>query len=174
MSYYTHLLREGDVIVTYHKKNLVSQAIGYFTTKYGKISKYKACHVHLYLFEELIVEASSNGVDIRTLKGYGPTGFNLFICRYNNMNPELLEKLTKAAMLHAGEDYSYFQLFVMMFKYVFKMKKTKDVSKKAMMCSECIAQLFIDAGEPLFDIPPHEVAPAHFIESEKFTVRKIF
>ena len=174
MSHYIKFLEEGDIIVTFHKKNFISRAIAYFTTKYGKISKYKACHVHLYLFKNLIIEASSNGVDIRTLKGYGPTGFNLYVCRYKNMNPELLDKLAEAAMLRAGEKYSYFQLIVMMFKYLFKIKKTKDASQKAMMCSECVAQLFEDAGEPLFDIVPHEVSPAHFLEHDELEVTRIF
>ena len=171
---YKDQLQEGDIIVTYNKKNFVSRAIGYFVSKFGKVSEYRACHVHLYLFDKWIVESSNKGVKIRELKGYSPEGFRLYISRYKYMDKDLLDKLTRAAIARVGQRYAFFQLVVIMFKYVFGLKRTLDVSKKALVCSELVCALFKDANEPLFHERCHEIAPAHFLEHPLLDATRIF
>ncbi len=174
MSVYESRLQEMDIVITHDKTSWVGKAIAFFTSRVADISSVRVDHVHMFLFDDIIIESTIGGVQIRGLKGYNPKNFTLYIARYKNMNDELKNKLYKALIKKAGMKYSYLQLLLLGIKYLFKLKHIPDASKSAFVCSELVAAVFAEVGEPITDLPPHEFSPAHFFNNDKFTVERIF
>lgn len=144
---YKHLLKDGDIILTYRAKNLLHKIICYFTKNE---SKYKAGHAELYLFENLFIEANGKGVKIKKLPNYKKNKYKLYIIRYKKLTKNQMHKIIKSSMIHSGKKYSFLQVLMYLFKYAFKLKRVRDVSRKMFVCSELVDAIYKEAGIELF------------------------
>jgi len=156
---YSNILREADIIVVYNRRSWLHRLI------YG-VTGYKAGHVLIYLFSDLIAEAQINGVRVKNLKKYKKTKYDLYIFRYKMVDVDKSSAIIASSLKCCGERYAVLQLIAILFKYLFRLKKIKDVSRKAMICSEFVARAYKDAGVSLFpNKNTAEVVPSDFIHN---------
>lgn len=161
MSYWEKL-QAMDIIVVYNPKSWLHRII-------GKITGYKAGHVALYVGDGKIYEAASTGVHRRNCKKYGKRR-KIYICRVLDIKESQEIGIRNYCFECEHVHYAFLQLVVMLFQYIFRFSKVPDVSKKAMICSELVANAFSSAGIKLCDKKPWETTPADIIRSDKVFV----
>ncbi len=156
---YAHVLEKGDIIIVYEKKNLIDKIISIVT-------KRKAGHSELYLFDDIIIESSVDGVKIKKLLQYEKGKYDLYVLRLKDRTDEIIENVIRAAVVKAGNHYDYLRLFLLLFEYLFKLKTIDDFTRKAMICSELIATCYKEAGIVLVpDKILAETTPADLLNS---------
>jgi len=101
MHKYTHLLQKGDIILVYNKKSFLHKIICFITRK--ESSGYKAGHVILYLFGNMIADASFRGVSESSAPKFSKSKYNLYIARYKNNNNTIENKIINIALAKAGK-----------------------------------------------------------------------
>ena len=155
---YKNKIEPLDIIIVYNKKSLLHRLI------HG-VTHYKAGHVALYLGDGIIIEAQSTGVKRKKWKSY-KEGMKIYIGRYVALTELQQLKIRQSCMDAENYKYSFGQLVAILIKYLFKLKRVPDVSKKQMICSEFIAWVFLSAGIKLADAKPWETTPADILKSD--------
>ena len=172
---YTQYLRNGDIILAYNKKNPFSRLIAKLSKVKG--NGFKASHAILALSTDfgLISESAfPGGVRIRKCHAYKKGKYTIYILRVIDLCDEQYRQLVSAAVAKEGLKYSLLQVFAFLIKYLFKIKTVKDVSKKAMVCSEYVDQIFKDATMDLFPgFSSVNVSPQMFFTCPKLFLVKI-
>jgi len=159
---YIDKLQQCDIIFIYNKKSWLHRLICYFTGK----KPFKVGHVAMYMYGDMIIEANMQGVHIKTLKKYDDSTERLYLGRYEALTPEQKLKIFNACNSYNNEEYSYFQLIIMMLGYIFKWNNTPDADKQAVVCSELVADLFLSASVNLcYDKEPWQISPHDLVDS---------
>jgi len=160
---YKDNLKFGDVIVVYNPQSLLHKLIGLIT----KEQKFKAGHVAMSYYDN-IVEAGSRGVDVKQYKDYSPK-HHIYVVR-PMQDITMYQRLPMEEYISdkMGEEYSFFQLPVIALKYILHLKRTIDVSRKAVICSELIAGCYEKAGIAVSTKEPSDTAPVDFLISSNF------
>jgi len=168
---YTQLLKDADILLIFNKKSFLHKII-HWVTKPESDSKYipegwKAGHVAIYLTKGIIAEALGDGIGKKRLRTYNDKKYKLFIARCDKLTEELKNKIIIEALKieRTGTKYAFFQLPLFLLHKFFKVENVPDVSKKAMICSEYVAESYKKAGVPLFNKDSEEVNPNDFFES---------
>lgn len=160
MTDYKKFLRPYDIIVVYNPRSFLHRLI-------FKTTGYKAGHVALYLGRDEIVQATSTGVKKRFTNNYG--GKLVHILRNKNgLIPEQGQMIDCYVKESINKEYAFLQLVLLWVKYTFRLSHIPDVSKKAMICSEFVANCYINANIDLCaKKKSHEVVPSDIFNSPK-------
>lgn len=172
---YKQYLMNGDIVLTYNKKNPFSRLIAKCSKVKG--NDFKASHAILVLNTDFGLMAESafpGGVKIKKYHTYKKKKYTLYVLRSRNLSGEQYQRLVKAAIEKEGLKYSLLQVFALLIKYLFKVKAIGDVSKRAMVCSEYVSQILKDAGMDLFPgTSSINVSPQMFFTCPSIFVVKI-
>ena len=168
---YKHLLQRADILLVYNKRSLLHKLICKITRR--ESSEYKAGHVALYLFDDLMTEASAFGIRNKKLKSYDVNKHALYIARHVGIDETIQKKIINSAITKAGNRYAFLQLPLILFKYLFKLNNIPDVSRKAMICSEFVASEYAGAGAPLFTKDSEEVTTNDYFSCDKLGITKV-
>ena len=170
------VVERADILLVYNKHSLVHKIICFVTRKESK--EYKAGHVMLYLFGDLVADATGAlGVRERVMPPFYKGEHKVYRARYNSINEEIRNRIINIALekTHKKDKirYAFLQIPLILFKYLFKLKNIPDVSKKAMVCSEFATQVYKEADVPLFIEDSEEVTPNHFFSNKKLLIKEI-
>jgi len=162
-------IETGDIFIVFNKESFFHKVIGAIT---GKSNGMKAGHVFMYLFDDLIIEASVRyGVNIRNMPSFKPNKHIVYRARLvGGLHSDYQHYLVRLALLKVRYKYSFLQILLLLFKYVFGIKHIPDASKKAVICSELIADLYNEIGIKLFDKPSYEVVPKDYLKNINLVV----
>lgn len=160
---YKENLKELDIIIVYNKKSWLHRLIYGFT-------KYKAGHCAIHLGNLKIIEANSTGVKIKECKDY-TKNHKIIIATPKQINDSQKYLIRKYCDERLNTKYAFGQLIVMALKYIFKLKSTPDISKRAMICSEFVANAFLAGDIDLSGLPAHETTPGHIMSSDEVDIR---
>jgi len=157
---YKTILQPYDIIVVYNPRSLLHRLI-------YRITEYKAGHVALYYGHEEIVQAQSTGIKLHGLNKY--TGKLVYVLRYREKlipaQGQMIDCYVKESI---NKEYAFLQLVLLWVKYTFRLSHIPDVSKKAMICSEFVANCYINANIDLCaKKKSHEVVPSDIFNSPK-------
>jgi len=156
---YKEKLQPMDIIVVYNPKSWLHRII-------AGVTQYKAGHVAIYVGDNMIYEAGSTGVKRKSCKEYTEK-CKIYICRYKEMT-EIKEMLIRNYLFKKENDkYSFFQLGMMLIGYFFKISNIPDVSKKAEICSELVAEAYKFACIPLCKKESWQTYPGDILYSDK-------
>lgn len=167
---YKENLKELDIIIVYNKKSWLHRLVYGFTG-------YKAGHVAIHLGNLKIIEANSTGVKIKPCKNYTKNhrivlatakGFKNVPAGYINERQHAILRYCDKKL---NTKYAYGQIIILWLKYIFKLKSTPDISKKAMICSEFVANAFLAGDIKLSHLPAHETTPGHIMSSDEVDIR---
>ena len=159
---YTDNLQPMDIIIIYNPKSILHRII-------HRVTEYKAGHVALYVGDGKIYEACSHGIVRKNVKKY-TSKHRVFTGRYLQLKEFDEIQIRNYCFRREGQRYSFLQLPMILFQYIFKLKKIPDVSKKAMICSEFIAKAYLSIQIKLSKKLPHETTPADIMNSNKLKV----
>jgi len=172
---YTQYLKNGDIVLTYNKKNLFSRLIAKCSKVKG--NDFKASHAILVLSTDFGLMAESafpGGVKIKKYHRYKKGKNVVYILRIKDFSNEQYQLLVKSAVEKEGLKYSLLQVFALLIKYIFKVKAIGDVSKRAMVCSEYVSQIFKDSTMDLFPgFSSVNVSPQMFFTCPRLFLIKI-
>ena len=166
---YKNNLSFGDVIVVYNPKSLLHRLIDKVT---GQKTPLKAGHVAMFYEGMSIIEANSSGVNIKPCKNYTPHHL-IYVRRCKTIDVAHIMILERAIKDSLKKKYSFFQLPVIALAYLFK-RGLPDVSKKAVICSELVAELYDKIGITINRKKPQNVAPIDFLISHDFTTTYMY
>lgn len=155
---YKESIMEMDIIIVYNPRSWLHKLI-------YKTTNHKAGHVALYVGDGKIYEANSSGVHKKNWKKYSGDRI-VYLARCPLITEYQKLKIWKYCFDNEGTRYSFLQLGLIWLQYFFKINKIPDASKKAMICSEFVANAFLDAGIKLTNKKPHETTPADILKSE--------
>jgi len=160
-----------SIIFTFKKRSWFSKLVWYFSKIDTTLAeKRKVSHLALYIGDNMIAESSFGGVAIRNIKKFNTGKYDVYIGRC--LLPHECDKIVSYCNESAGLiDYSYLQLFAIMFKKIFRLPNIGDVDKEGMMCVEFILNAFIAGGVNLFKSPA-EVTPLDLFTSEHIFVSR--
>jgi uncharacterized protein YycO len=162
-----NLAKPGDVILMTSNKK-ISEIIREVTN-----SDYS--HTAMYIGNGEIVESTSGGVRIVDLKIYDDNAHPDFIllAAKGRIHTEDRKQLVKSVLKYVGYRYSYLQIiWGLILRLIGKSENTrwqKDLTKRAMHCSEAVATAYKEIGiyiKP--DMIPAGVEPVDFLESKVF------
>jgi len=146
-------IQAADVIF-YRPTGFLGRVISYFTS-----SPYS--HVALAIDANTIIEANrfikTRVVPIEYDKNI------THIYRLENLTQVEREKIVEIALSMEGTDYDYAQIFEMLFRIVFRIKRTLFNNQKKLTCSEVVDKSYYLAGfkrkdtEFLYDVTPEEL-----------------
>lgn len=167
IKYYENL-QTGDIINVFNKRNIFHRLVSWLVNRKSNL---KAGHSAIYLFDNLMIEANAMGVKAKKLRTYKKSKYVIYVLRLKNkMDDSIYKNFLESAVINIGNRYAFLQLFALLFKYVFRLTKVPDVSKKSMMCSEYVATTYEYAGIQLFDKKPAEVAPQDYFDCDKLEI----
>ena len=159
MESYKKIVAPLDIILVYNKTS-------WFHRMVAKVTRYRAGHVAIYVGDGMICEAGGKGVIRRPWKNYS-SNTRIFIGRHLGLTEKQgLDMMYKCLELE-GQKYAYLQLLAIFFQQVFGISKIPDVSKRAMICSEQVAEIYKAGGIKLSgNKKPHEITPADILNSD--------
>lgn len=161
-----------DIILIYNKKSWLHRLIAFFTGTTHK--PMKAAHVALYIGNGMMFEANFYGTYIKKLRNLTAPDIAVHIARIiPDLTPELTTALVDTAIANTQRPYSFAQLLLAAIQYLFKRRNVPDASKRAVICSEIIAEIYESIGLRLFDKPSWEVTPQDFFSSPKLKIIKL-
>lgn len=157
---YKAILQPYDIIVVYNPRSLLHRLI-------YRVTEYKAGHVALCYGHGEIVQAQSTGIKIHALNKY--TGKFVYVLRpRKELSHQQRQKMHEYIENSLDKKYAFLQLFMILIKYMFRLSQVPDVNKKAMICSEFVANCYVYANIELCrEKICHEVAPADILNSDK-------
>lgn len=165
-------LQVGDIIFTFMPKSFISKAIWFFSHWKDEESENepKISHVFVCIGEGLVAEAEIRGIVIKGFGIFRKKRYNVYVKRCTKpFDKTLFANLVKC---HAGvTKYALLELFFILFKKMFGIKKSKDVQPNEMHCSEFATYLYKQCGVDLFpgfipaDISPLELYRSRYLES---------
>lgn len=169
-----------DTIIVYNRRSWLHRII-------FRLTEYKAGHVALYIGNGEIIEAGSTGVKRKKWKNY-TKHHEIYLARsrklYKNSQVDRIKdmkdqikhdvvlKINQYCDKVLNQKYAYLQLLMFAIKYIFKINRVPDVSKKALVCSEFVANAYLAGGIVIDKTKkPHEIAPADILNSKKMLIQ---
>ncbi len=159
-------LMPGDMIFTYEKGSAISRIIWKVCGIHTKRNREKRLsHMITYEGPGKIIDVQINGVIRGSVKKYSASKFELHGGRVASLpDRELLLHDARAAI--GTTIYPLMQLIVLGLKELLGTKKSFDVSRRDMMCTEFVVKLHSAQGVDL--VPgkePYEVTPLDLFNS---------
>jgi hypothetical protein len=162
---YKTKIKPMDIIIVYNKRSWLHRLI------YG-ITDMQAGHIALYLGDGIICEANSTGIHRKPWKNYNDNML-VYLARCKIINETRGILIRRFCWDMENRKYAFGQLIVMALKYLFRLSHVPDVSKKAMICSEFVANAML-AGD--INLCPgkaaHEITPGDILKSSAVWVIK--
>ena len=159
-------LEIGDIGLSLNKESVASKLI-------AKVTDSDWSHVFMYIGNGNIIESTIGGVQITPLEKYLKENYNLVFLRLKGYSATERVLFAQSVLKYVGKRYGWFQILWYLFIRIIKKSESPkwqlDIQKRAMVCSEAIAQAMKDLGvevKPNFN--PAGVEPADFYESDKF------
>ena len=163
----------GDMIFTYGEDDIISKLIWYIS-KIGKSKKKynvkdAVSHMLLYVSPGEIIDIQWNGVIRRKSKAYDPDKYTLRAGHVPSL-PDVDQLIHDARQEVGTTMYPLLQLLVVGIKQILGLKKSFDVSRRDVMCTEFIARLYSYQGIELvpkkepFDVDPIDLLNSKLVE----------
>ncbi|AIF71971.1 enoyl-CoA hydratase/carnithine racemase-like [Bacillus phage Riley] len=141
-------------VIFYRPTSFIGRVISFFT-------KSPYSHVALAIDSNTLIEANrfikTRVVPIEYDKNI------THVYRLTDITPEEREEIVAIAKSFEGSDYDYAQIFEMLFRIVFNIKRTIFNNQSKLTCSEIVDKSFYIAGidrkdaENLYDVTPEEL-----------------
>lgn len=152
----------GDILFTYQKGDIISRLIwkvSGINTKRNK--KVRLSHTAMIDVDGKIIDIQWNGVIRRKLKEYDPNKYILHIGYCPTLSDNDREDLIKDARGFIGQTmYPLLQLLVIGIKELLHLKKSFDISKRDLMCTEFNVNRYRVQGIELVEgVEPYDVTP---------------
>lgn len=144
---YPDNLLAGDIILTYKRRNLFSQAIYWLSSHFREKSvtaiNRRVSHAAVSIGYGKIIESSFHGLRIEDCKKYSPKTHVLTIG--TPVKPIDRAKIAQYAYQNAGKiRYGYLTLFAIAVRKICHLDKVNDIEKDAQVCIEFVVQAYRD------------------------------
>lgn len=161
----SNLLQKGDILLSFHKGNLISSLI-------AKETDSSWSHALLYIGNNQIFESTSQGVHLSPLSKYEDKEvYVIGAFRIKNASTQQLDALANEAQKRLGTRYGFFQIAYLWILHKLGIVKEKFWQREVDSgedCVETIARAAEEAGLKLFDKNPSMLAPEDYAISDKF------
>ena len=173
-------LEVGDILFTFEKGSMISQAIYWFMSLFQKRKFPKLSHCAIYVGDDTLIEADFlMGVQFNKVSHYTSGSYSVWQGRYKDedvygsLNKLQKNRLHFYLLEQLGKPYSFKQLFGIILHRLTGLMVYDDFDREAMICSELIAEAYVKCGCRLIRITAPFASPADLFNSRSLKKRRL-